>query len=101
MMETRLTIDKLLYRAEKYFPKKEVISRTEKGIVRLTYEEFAKRTRSLASVLQMLGVKKGDRVGTFAWNDHRHLEAYFAIPAWVRFCTQSILGFLPIIWHIS
>ncbi|WP_423798412.1 long-chain fatty acid--CoA ligase [Neobacillus sp. SAB-20_R2A] len=81
MMETRLTIDKLLYRAEKYFPKKEVISRTEKGIVRLTYEEFAKRTRSLASVLQMLGVKKGDRVGTFAWNDHRHLEAYFAIPS--------------------
>jgi fatty-acyl-CoA synthase len=81
MMGTQLTIDKLLDRGEKYFPKKQVISRTEKGIIRLTYEEFAKRTRSLASVLQMLGVKRGDRVGTFAWNDHRHLEAYFAIPS--------------------
>ncbi|WP_284035799.1 long-chain fatty acid--CoA ligase [Neobacillus sp. 114] len=81
MMETRLTIDKLLYRAEKYFPTKEVISRTENGMIRLTYEEFAKRTRSLASALQTLGVKRGDRVGTFAWNDHRHLEAYFAIPS--------------------
>ena len=28
-----------------------------------------------------LGVKEGDKVGTLAWNDHRHLEAYFAIPS--------------------
>lgn len=28
-----------------------------------------------------LGVKAGDKVGTLAWNDHRHLEAYFAIPS--------------------
>ncbi|RAK23475.1 fatty-acyl-CoA synthase [Anoxybacillus vitaminiphilus] len=25
-------------------------------------------------------MEAGDRVGTFAWNHHRHLEAYFAIP---------------------
>lgn len=80
MMDTQLTIDTLLVRAEKYFAKKEVISRTSTGITRLTYRDFAKRTRALASVLENLGVKHGDRVGTFAWNDHRHLEAYFAIP---------------------
>ena len=28
-----------------------------------------------------LGVKPGDRVATFAWNHHRHLELYFAVPA--------------------
>jgi len=30
--------------------------------------------------LTKLGVKRGDRVGTLAWNHHRHLEAYFAAP---------------------
>ncbi len=81
MMETQLTIDTLLVRAEKYFAKKQVISRTASGIIRLTYGDFAKRTRALASALENLGVKRGDKVGTFAWNDHRHLEAYFAIPS--------------------
>ena len=27
-----------------------------------------------------LGVGPGDRVGTFAWNSHRHLELYWAAP---------------------
>lgn len=81
MMNTQLTIASLLERAEKYFPKKQVISRSSSGINRFTYAEFGKRTRSLASALEKLGVKRGDRVGTFAWNDHRHLEAYFAIPS--------------------
>ena len=28
-----------------------------------------------------LGVGHGDRVGTFAWNDQEHLEAYLAVPS--------------------
>lgn len=81
MMDTQLTIDTLLVRAENYFAKKQVISRTSTGVTRYTYADFAKRTRALASVLEHLGVQRGDKVGTFAWNDHRHLEAYFAIPS--------------------
>ena len=27
------------------------------------------------------GVQPGDRVATFAWNNSRHLELYFAIPS--------------------
>src|SRR5690554_1861514 len=80
MMDFPLLISTMLERAEKYFPKKEVISRTSVGIQRFTYQEIGKRTRALASALQKLGVEKGDRVGTFAWNHHRHLEAYFAAP---------------------
>ena len=34
----------------------------------------------LAGVLRDLGVRKGDRVATLAWNSHRHLELYWAIP---------------------
>ena len=37
-------------------------------------------------MLEKLGIQKGDRVGTLGWNDHRHLEAYFAIP-----CMGAIL----------
>lgn len=81
MMDTPLSLVSLVERAEKLFPKKEIISRTHGGVLRYTYADMAKRTRSLASALQKLGVEKGDRVGTFAWNHHRHLETYFAAPA--------------------
>lgn len=80
MMNVQLTIAPLMERAEQYFSRKQVISRTATGMYRFTYEEIGKRTRRLASALEKLGVKRGDRVGTLAWNHHRHLEAYFAIP---------------------
>ena len=80
MMNVPLTVGSLLERAEKFFPKKQVISRTLSGIHRFTYREIAERTRKLASALEQLGVQRGDRVGTFAWNHHRHLEIYFAAP---------------------
>lgn len=79
-MNIQLTISSMLERAERLFPKKEVVSRTSTGIHRFTYAEIGKRTRQLASALNSLGVKKGDRVGTLAWNHHRHLETYFAVP---------------------
>ncbi|GAB3798166.1 long-chain fatty acid--CoA ligase [Virgibacillus kimchii] len=81
MMNTPLTITSMIERAEKYFPKKKVISRTHAGIQELTYKEIGERTRALSSALEELGVQQGDRVGTLAWNHHRHLEAYFAIPS--------------------
>lgn len=80
MMNVPLTVGSLLERAEKFFPKKQVVSRTQSGIQRFTYREIGQRTRRLASALEKLGVQKGDRVATFAWNHHRHLEIYFAAP---------------------
>ncbi|MGE8203449.1 long-chain fatty acid--CoA ligase [Heyndrickxia sp. NPDC080065] len=80
MMQVPLTVGSLLERAEKFFSKKEVVSRTLSGVYRFTYKEIGQRTRRLASSLEKLGVKKGDRVGTLAWNHHRHLEVYFAAP---------------------
>ncbi|MFS0824372.1 long-chain fatty acid--CoA ligase [Bacillus sp. 1P02SD] len=80
MMIIPLLVSSMLERAERYFPKKTVISRTSSGIVTHTYKEIGERTRRLSSSLEKIGVKKGERVGTLAWNHHRHLEAYFAIP---------------------
>ncbi|MCM3707187.1 MULTISPECIES: long-chain fatty acid--CoA ligase [Cytobacillus] len=86
MMQTPLTMTQMIRRAEKYFPKKMVVSRTAGGIQRLSYKEIAERTRKLAESLQKMGVERGDKVGTLAWNHHRHLEAYFAIP-----CSGAVL----------
>ncbi|WP_142504286.1 long-chain fatty acid--CoA ligase [Melghirimyces algeriensis] len=80
MMDVPLLVAPMLERAERLFPKKEIVSLTQSGTYRYTYAEMGRRTRQLASVLKQLGVQKGERVGTLAWNDHRHLEAYFAIP---------------------
>jgi fatty-acyl-CoA synthase len=80
MMQTPLTMTQMIERAERYFPKKQVVSRTSSGIQRFTFKQIGERTRRLADSLTKLGVGKGDRVGTMAWNHHRHLEAYFAIP---------------------
>ncbi|WP_108672197.1 long-chain fatty acid--CoA ligase [Peribacillus acanthi] len=80
MMNVSLTVGSLLERAEKFFAKKQVVSRTLSGIQRFTYKEIGERTRRLAHALEKLGVQKGERVGTLAWNHHRHLETYFAAP---------------------
>lgn len=80
MMNSPLLLSHFIERAERYFPTKQVISRTLNGKKSLTYQQIGERTRRLASALAQFGIKKGDRIGTFAWNTHRHLEAYFAIP---------------------
>src|SRR5699024_444434 len=80
LMDYPLTIGAMMERAEKFFPKKEVISQTHDQLHRLTYKQIGRRTRQLMSVLDKAGVQPGERVGTLAWNTHRHLEIYFAAP---------------------
>ncbi|MCL6447784.1 MAG: long-chain fatty acid--CoA ligase [Armatimonadetes bacterium] len=80
MMEYPLTLKNLLERNRLLFSKKEVFSRLLARDFRYTYGDYQKRVRRLANVLKELGVAPGDRVGTLAWNHHRHLELYFAIP---------------------
>lgn len=80
MMHIPLTVGSMLEHAEKFFAKKQVISQTHDKLHYLTYADIGKRTRRLMSVLKDLGAQKGDRIGTLAWNHHRHLEIYFAAP---------------------
>lgn len=80
MMDHQLLVHRLLWRAEHVFGDKQVIARTDDGLHRYTYAQFAVRVRQLSEALAALGVRQGDRVGTMAWNTHRHYEAYFAVP---------------------
>ena len=45
-----------------------------------TWSEFAGRVARLAGALQGLGVEKGGRIATLAFNSDRYLEYFFAIP---------------------
>ncbi len=82
MMQTPLLLSSFIKRAEQFFPDKLIISRTgENSIHRIPYREFAKRTRKLADALTKLGMQHGTKIGSFAWNHHRHLEAYFGVPS--------------------
>ncbi|HWP64883.1 MAG TPA: long-chain fatty acid--CoA ligase [Candidatus Limnocylindria bacterium] len=76
-----LLVTDFVRRAERLFPNKQVITRTAGGAHRVTYAELAARARRLAGALSRLGVRRGDRVATFAWNTFRHLELYLAVPS--------------------
>jgi fatty-acyl-CoA synthase len=82
MMAASLSLNHLLERAGQLFARGEIVSRLpDKSLRRHSYGEFHRRARALASALQKLGLKKGDRVATLCWNHHAHLECYFGIPA--------------------
>jgi fatty-acyl-CoA synthase len=61
------------------------------SVQRATHAELTDRIDRLARALARLGVQPGDRVGTFAWNNQRHFELYFAVP-----CTGAVLHTLNI-----
>jgi fatty-acyl-CoA synthase len=80
MQMTPLTMPILMDRGPMVAPGVEIVSKMRDRIHRYTYADLGKRSRQLASALQRLGVKQGDRVATLAWNSFRHLEVYYAAP---------------------
>jgi len=80
MMFKDLLISDLIVHAGRYHTDTEIISRETTGqINRTTWGEVAISARKLASALETLGLQKGDRVATLAWNNHRHLKIWFAV----------------------
>jgi fatty-acyl-CoA synthase len=80
MMNSQLMISSILKHAEKNFPEVEMVSVTvDSPRHRQTYKTFAKRCRQLANALSALGAEFGDRIGTLAWNDFRHMELYYGV----------------------
>ena len=81
MMTYPLTLTHFFERSRRLFARKTIATRVPGGpLFRYTYGEFVERTMRLAGALAALGVRRGDRVATFAWNSHRHLELYWAVP---------------------
>ncbi|HME03731.1 MAG TPA: long-chain fatty acid--CoA ligase [Solirubrobacteraceae bacterium] len=87
-----LTLQHIRRRLSVCGPQTEVVTLAAPDTVRrASFGEVSQRVDRLARVLGQLGVKPGERVGTFAWNNQRHFELYFAVP-----CTGAVLHTLNI-----
>ena len=87
MQQQPLLISSLLKHAARHHAEAEVISATHQGETYYTnWANTERGARRLVRVLQALGVKPYDRVGTLAWNDYRHLEIYYATSGMQAIC---------------
>ncbi|HZQ78385.1 MAG TPA: long-chain fatty acid--CoA ligase [Acidimicrobiia bacterium] len=81
MQDFPLTITAIFRHGRGVFGGSEVVTFEGDSCRRATFTQVAERADRLASALHRLGVREGDRVGTFSWNTQEHLEAYLAVPS--------------------
>nr|WP_233506815.1 long-chain fatty acid--CoA ligase [Jiangella anatolica] len=83
MMDVPLQIRRLLEHGATIHGGSRVVTATgtASGLHETTFADVARGAARLAGALAALGVQPGDRVATFMWNNNRHVEAYFAVPA--------------------
>jgi AMP-binding enzyme len=77
MQEFPLTLPLVFRRAARESHAREVVAAADR---RATWGDVASRGLRLCRVLEQLGLERGDRVGSFAWNTEGHLELYLAAP---------------------
>ena len=80
MMEFPLTIRHIFEHGRALYSDSEVVTCQAGAARRIEFGALADRAEQLAAGLRRLGVRPGDRVATFGWNNQEHQEAYFAIP---------------------
>src|SRR5258708_1522424 len=96
IQERPLLVSDALIHASLYHADTPVISRRRDGsFFHSNWAGLERRVRRLASALLAAGIERGDRVATLAWNNHRHLAAYFAITAIGAVCDPINPGVLP------
>jgi fatty-acyl-CoA synthase len=80
MMDQPLLISSIIEHAAAQHGRTEIVSRETHGpVFRYAFAECAARARKLGNALLKLGLPAGCAVGTLAWNNHRHVEIYYAV----------------------
>jgi fatty-acyl-CoA synthase len=80
MMDRPLLVSGILQHAVAQFGDTALVSRETHGaLFRYSVAECGARVARLANALKGLGLTSGSAVGSIAWNNHRHLEAYYAV----------------------
>ncbi len=80
MMNTPLLISAIAEHGARFHGDREIVSVTvDNPRHRYSFRQAIDRSRQLANALDKLGLDRGDRVATLAWNDYRHLEIYYAV----------------------
>lgn len=74
MQSYALTVDKFLEHAAKWSAEREVVT-ARAG--RIRYAELKARSNRLSGAFTALGLTRGDRIATLAWNTQHHLEIYY------------------------
>ena len=87
MQDRPLLIQQLIEHAALNHGDTEIVSRRVEGdIHRYTYRDARVRAKKVAEALIALGIAPGDRIGTLAWNGHRHFELYYGISGMGAVC---------------
>jgi fatty-acyl-CoA synthase len=81
MQDYPLTIGAIMRHGARVYGGSECVTWTGAGSRRATYATVAQNAGRLAAALARLGIRPGDPVATFCWNNQEHLEAYFGVPA--------------------
>jgi fatty-acyl-CoA synthase len=97
MMDFPLLLSTLYERAIGLYPDQEIVSvESDRSIFRTSYGDVDGRVRRLARALETkLGAGRGEAVGTFAWNNRRHHEIYWATANTGRICHTINLRLFP------
>jgi 3-(methylthio)propionyl---CoA ligase len=87
MQSHGLMVSSILKNAARHHGEALVISRTHENTThRYTWRDVEQRARQLVRAMQAIGIERGDRVGTLAWNGYRHLEVYYAASGMEAIC---------------
>ena len=81
MSQTPLLLSRILGRGAQLDPNEEIVTLMANGTHRQTLKATWDRANQLAAALKAHGIKEGDRVASFMWNNYRHLELYQAVPS--------------------
>ena len=81
MQDGPLTIGAIMRHGARVYGRSECVTWTGAGTRRASYATVAQNAGRLAGALARLGIRPGDPVATFCWNNQEHLEAYFGVPA--------------------
>ena len=80
MQDTPLLVRRLLEHGTTVHGASRLVTAVDGGLESVTYAEVGANAARLAHALAALGVRAGDRVATFMWNNQQHVEAYYAVP---------------------
>ena len=81
MQDVPLLVSTILRYGRAVHPDSTVVTVEADGYRTASFAEVSVRAERLATALERLGLERGDRVGTFSWNNQSHLEAYLAVPS--------------------
>ena len=80
MSDQQLLISSLIEHSGKYHGQTEIVDFDSEGKIHKTnYSDTLIRVKKLANSLKNLDINLGDRIGTLAWSNLRHLELYYGV----------------------